>query len=238
MSLKNQNSGLPAVIETSSELSRIFSDITEKINRLLAGSSDPELNAVLMIMRNIGTGISSFLSMIKNILTGGRFGREQQFVAEYFFEHFSEVSQKTRASESIVNYALDRTEWLKGHSENIINSLKSIFAHLLSMKIDCSELYRYIYREELTIDINFDRYRKSATPDSAAAFTGNIDMYAIYDLLEINEGAGREKIKSAFRRLAKSIHPDLNPAADPKEFIKLEQAYKFALEKAKPRNYP
>ena len=58
------------------------------------------------------------------------------------------------------------------------------------------------------------------------------------ELLEINETADREEIKTAFRRIAKGLHPHLNPGADPKEFIRLEQAYKFALEKAIPRKYP
>ena len=57
------------------------------------------------------------------------------------------------------------------------------------------------------------------------------------DGFDISKDADREQVKSAFRRLAKGLHPDLNPGADPREFIRIEQAYKFALEKARPRSY-
>ncbi|MFX0048611.1 MAG: DnaJ domain-containing protein [Candidatus Hermodarchaeota archaeon] len=48
-----------------------------------------------------------------------------------------------------------------------------------------------------------------------------------YKILEVEKDASEEEIKSAYRRLAKKLHPDLNKI-DPKakeKFIELHEAY-------------
>lgn len=51
-------------------------------------------------------------------------------------------------------------------------------------------------------------------------------MPTYYELLEISEKATTTDVKSAYRRLAKKYHPDLNPAENAKEkFIEIEVAY-------------
>lgn len=51
-------------------------------------------------------------------------------------------------------------------------------------------------------------------------------MSTYYDILGISEKAQSSEIKSAFRKLAKRYHPDLNPAENAKEkFIEIEVAY-------------
>jgi hypothetical protein len=51
-----------------------------------------------------------------------------------------------------------------------------------------------------------------------------------YQTLGIPLNASVEEVKKAYRRKAKELHPDLNPAADAKErFIELSKAYEFLL---------
>ncbi len=51
-------------------------------------------------------------------------------------------------------------------------------------------------------------------------------MNTYYDILSISENALASEIKSAFRKLAKQYHPDLNSAENAKEkFIEVEVAY-------------
>lgn len=51
-------------------------------------------------------------------------------------------------------------------------------------------------------------------------------MSTYYDILGISENAQSSEIKSAFRKLAKQYHPDLNSAENAKEkFIEIEVAY-------------
>lgn len=47
-----------------------------------------------------------------------------------------------------------------------------------------------------------------------------------YERLNINESASPEEIKKAYRKLAKQLHPDMNPDRDTtQEFVNLEVAY-------------
>jgi len=54
-----------------------------------------------------------------------------------------------------------------------------------------------------------------------------------FRLLGLTLEARHEDVKSAFRKLAKKYHPDINPDTDREYFIKLEQAYRRALAAAK-----
>jgi len=51
------------------------------------------------------------------------------------------------------------------------------------------------------------------------------------EILELQPGASKKDIKSAYRRLSKQYHPDINRNEDAKEeFIKINEAYKFLME--------
>ena len=47
-----------------------------------------------------------------------------------------------------------------------------------------------------------------------------------YEILSVNRGAGPEELKSAFRKLAREYHPDVNKAPDAEErFKEINEAY-------------
>lgn len=51
-------------------------------------------------------------------------------------------------------------------------------------------------------------------------------MPTYYEILNVSESASSAEIKSAYRTLAKTLHPDLNKSENAKEeFIELEEAY-------------
>ena len=50
-------------------------------------------------------------------------------------------------------------------------------------------------------------------------------------ILELQPGVSKKEIKTAYRRLSKKYHPDVNKATDAKEkFISINEAYKFLME--------
>lgn len=63
-------------------------------------------------------------------------------------------------------------------------------------------------------------------------------MKEYYEILGLNQGAGEDEIKKAYRTLSKKYHPDLNP--DNKEaeekFKKIVEAYEILTGKQKPKN--
>ncbi|MDE0770738.1 MAG: DnaJ domain-containing protein [Salibacteraceae bacterium] len=55
-----------------------------------------------------------------------------------------------------------------------------------------------------------------------------------YRLLGIDSNAGIEEVKRAYRKLAKTYHPDLNlPTSDREKFIEVTQAYERLIERLK-----
>ena len=59
-----------------------------------------------------------------------------------------------------------------------------------------------------------------------------------YDVLGISKNADEKEIKSAFRRLAKQYHPDLNKEADAAEkFKEVQEAYEVLSDQGKRQTY-
>lgn len=63
----------------------------------------------------------------------------------------------------------------------------------------------------------------------AAAPTGTSELY---EVLGLEPGASREEIRAAFRRLARELHPDLNPDTPGERFAELARAYAHLTEVA------
>lgn len=62
-------------------------------------------------------------------------------------------------------------------------------------------------------------------------------MKSLYDVLELNKNCSRNEILKAYYRLAKTLHPDTNPDADPKAFLELLNAYKILSDPKKREEY-
>ncbi|MCK4283255.1 MAG: J domain-containing protein [Candidatus Brocadiae bacterium] len=58
-----------------------------------------------------------------------------------------------------------------------------------------------------------------------------------YDLLGIKPGAALEEIKRAYRRKVRTCHPDLNRAADPAHFKRVQRAYEVLRDPARRKRY-
>ena len=56
-----------------------------------------------------------------------------------------------------------------------------------------------------------------------------------YELLEVDRGADKEKIRKAFRRLAKRLHPDVSH--DHGDFIRIRDAYETLIDDCRRRIY-
>jgi tetratricopeptide (TPR) repeat protein len=70
------------------------------------------------------------------------------------------------------------------------------------------------------------------------ASTANLDQ--CYQLLGIDRGASLDRLKAAYRSLARKLHPDLNPGdVDAHQrFIALNQAYQILLDKTPTHSTP
>ncbi len=59
-----------------------------------------------------------------------------------------------------------------------------------------------------------------------------------YEVLGVNKNASKDEIKSAYRKLAKKYHPDLNKDADaPEKFKEVQEAYDVLYDDAKRQQY-
>lgn len=63
-------------------------------------------------------------------------------------------------------------------------------------------------------------------------------MPNFYEILNVKSTANREEIKSSYRRLAMSVHPDRNPSPDSKlQFQKIQEAYRTLSNEEKRKKY-
>lgn len=62
-------------------------------------------------------------------------------------------------------------------------------------------------------------------------------MKTFYDLLGVQPNADGKEIRSAFRRLARECHPDLNECSDNQRFIDLKNAYDTLADDGLRRDY-
>ena len=59
-----------------------------------------------------------------------------------------------------------------------------------------------------------------------------------YETLGVEKNAGADEIKSAYRKLAKKYHPDLNKASDAQaKFKEINEAYEVLGDEKKKSNY-
>lgn len=62
-------------------------------------------------------------------------------------------------------------------------------------------------------------------------------MANYYEILEVSQTATKEEIKSAFRKKARTLHPDVNKAPDAEEkFKELGKAYETLMDDNQTRN--
>lgn len=59
----------------------------------------------------------------------------------------------------------------------------------------------------------------------ALTVESELSLAAAYAVLEVADGASPDEIKRAYRRLARALHPDVNPAASPGERKELERRF-------------
>ncbi|MBN2739194.1 MAG: DnaJ domain-containing protein [Spirochaetales bacterium] len=101
--------------------------------------------------------------------------------------------------------------------------MKNLYANLLSIQLDCEQLYEDFFNKALEFDFGLKAY------DEFQEVRQFLTLEKAFEVLGIDQEATRDEIKNAFRRLAKKLHPDINPEADLREFILTEKAYKLAL---------
>jgi hypothetical protein len=205
------------------EFAEFLDNVGKEVSTALAITQDPELREILETILRLDNAIATFFLRIREIIKLKTRDRGIQFVVDYFFKNFSIISENMRASRIILNYVAKKLDWLKQHSVRIIESLKTLYAHLLSMEIDCEELYRAMFGKTLNFD--FGLGPKEGMFDVREVVT----LERAYSILELSVPATREQVKAAFRKKAKTLHPDLNPDADREEFMIVEQAYKILL---------
>lgn len=212
-----------ALVVRSSELARLFEALSKEIDIAIARNRDPVLKEVLNTMYLLGNRIATFFLRIREILKVESKDNKIRFVFQYYFKNFSIISENTKASRAIITYVLNKLDWLKDHSDRIIESLKTLYAELLSMQIDCEESYRFIYGDELGFDFGLNPQKEIQKVNEV------LTLEKAYEILGITAGVNRDQVKLAFRKLAKQLHPDLNPKAKKEDFILTQEAYKRVL---------
>lgn len=217
----------PLVLVRSRELAAVFASLETALARLDASIKDPALLAVFQSIKFLGRKIGRSFIALRDLVAHHPATREAEFVGRFYFMNYSTVSENTRAAEHIIQYVIARPHWLARHADRIVDALKSLYADLASLEIECRERFRLSHGEELRFDFAF---REGETRDWGF---GVMPVEEAFRLLGVPLEARHEEVKSAFRRLAKQYHPDINPETDREYFIKLEQAYRRALAAAK-----
>ena len=59
----------------------------------------------------------------------------------------------------------------------------------------------------------------------ALTVESELSVTSAYALLELADGAGADEVKRAYRRLARTLHPDVHPNASPDELRELERRF-------------
>ena len=59
----------------------------------------------------------------------------------------------------------------------------------------------------------------------ALSVESELSLASAYALLELGDGAGADEVKSAYRRLARALHPDVHPGASAEELRELERRF-------------
>ena len=183
--------------------------------------TDPVLTAPLEQLRTLERKVASFFLRIQDILTEEDRSEDEAFIAQFFFKNYSIISENTRAAKSILKYVLNDLEWFSKRSERILECLKTLYTELLTLTIDCRELYRKLNGRELGFDFSETKETERGNPA--------VTLEEALHLLSLRQGATKDEIKAAFRKLAKTLHPDLNPGTARDSFIRAEQAYRRVL---------
>ncbi len=217
----------PLVLARSRELAAVFASLETALTRLEATVKDPALLAVFRTIGFLGRKIGRSFIALRDLIANHPATREAEFVGRFYFMNYSTLSENTRAAEHIITYVIARPHWLARHADRIVDALKSLYADLASLEIECRERFRLIRGEELRFDFAF---HEGGTRDWGF---GVMPVEEAFRLLGLTLEARHEDVKSAFRKLAKKYHPDINPDTDREYFIKLEQAYRRALAAAK-----
>jgi hypothetical protein len=213
----------PVMTGDATDYAAFFETMGRELSTVLAVTRDPFMKSILETILKLDNRIATFFLRIREIIKIKTRDRKIQFVIDYFFKNFSIISENMRASRVILNYVLKKLDWLRMHSERIIESLKTLYTDLLTMQIDCEELYRAMFGKDLDFDFGLDSRLEKLVVSQAVTST------SAYEILELGESATREQVKAAFRKKAKHLHPDLNPDARREEFVAVEAAYKLLL---------
>ncbi len=211
----------------ASDYADFFDSIGKEVSTAISITNDPEIKNILETILKLDNRIGTFFMRIREIIKVKSGDKGIQFVVDYFFKNFSIISENMRASRIILNYVAKKLDWLKKHSVRIIESLKTLYADLLSIQIDCEELYKAIFGRPLNFDFGLNPKQEILSVNQL------ITVESAYEILELSGNATREQIKAAFRKKAKILHPDLNPEASKEEFMSVEQAYKLLLSEIK-----
>jgi hypothetical protein len=221
--MEDRHFHLPAVIEKYRSLARIYGTLEKALEKLQQTATDPVLLSVLEIIRILGGKIGRSFLALKDLIGNHPATKEAEFVAHFYFMNYSIISENARAGERIISYVVAHPVWLAEHSVRIIESLKTLYADLITLEIECKERFRLAYNRHLGFDFI---YRDGEQREWGGEVMSIEEAFAF---LGLPIHAGHEEVKSAFRKLAKLHHPDINPDARRDDFIKLERAYRRAL---------
>lgn len=216
---------LPALARTSAEFTAALGSFDAALSQAILSAREPAVLETLRTLRTLERKIALFFSRIRGLLTREYRSEDELFIARFYFGRYSIISENTRAAASILKYVLGDLAWFALHSARIIEVLKTLYAELLSLALECRDLYRKLHDRELRYDFSF---ADEAWGTDETVPIG-ITAAEAFGILALPNTADREEVKSAFRRLAKLHHPDLNPGASRDDFLRIEQAYRRLL---------